>query len=183
MDREGELKYVYPQYIKIVGATGFDRVPKELIVGGVEKYFRVLVEPIIKKEDRTHKVYDEDTNTVYVVPEWMIPTIIEEIEYERMTKDWKKTVNFNSEQQEILRYIEIMLYEENTEESKNIAETIKQNRLENKAPEVYDFNTLLNLSIPYINKDTYMKVKRRLDRIYRFRGESIPDVEKYFSYE
>lgn len=151
--------------------------------GGVNKYYRVLVEPIIKEEDRTHEVYDEDTNTVYVVPEWMIPQIIEKIEYERMTKDWKKTNDFNSEQHEILRYIEIMLYEENTEECNDMAETIKQNRLDKKAPEVHDFDTLLNLSIPYINKDTYMKVKRRLDRIYRFRGESIPDVEKYFSYE
>lgn len=181
LDKQDKLNYVYPQLFEIVGANGFDGVANRLTVDGDAKYYRVLVEPIIKMEDREYEVIDEDTNTVYVVPQWMIPQIIEKIEYERMTKDWKKTIDFNEEQQEILRYIEIMLYEENTEECNNMAETIKQNRLDKKAPEVYDFDTLLNLSIPYINKDTYMKVKRRLDRIYRFRGESIPDVEKYFS--
>jgi hypothetical protein len=47
-------------------------------------------------EDRDYEVIDEETDKTYVVPEWMIPTIIEKIEYERMTKDWKKTIDFNA---------------------------------------------------------------------------------------
>ena len=180
LDKQDKLNYVYPQLFEIVGLNRNNGSAK-LYLNKKEVYHRLRIEPIVKMEDRNFEVIDEDTNTVYVVPQWMISQIIEKIEYERMTKDWKKTNDFNSEQHEILRYIEIMLYEENTEECNDMAETIKQNRLDKKAPEVYDFDTLLNLSIPYINKDTYMKVKRRLDRIYRFRGESIPDIEKYFS--
>jgi hypothetical protein len=172
-------KYIYPQRFEIAGGNDVDGAPHRFKLGGHTIYFRVLVKPIIRMEDRDYEVIDEETDKTYVVPEWMIPTIIEKIEYERMTKDWKKTIDFNEEQQEILRYIEIMLYEENTEESNNIAETIKNNRLLKKVPEAYDFDALLNLSIPYINKDTYMKVKRRLDKIYRLREESIPDIEKY----
>lgn len=172
-------KIVYPQLFDIVGATGIDRVPY-FFINGIEKYNRILVEPIIKEEDRTHEVIDEDTDTIYVVPEWMIPMIIEKIEYERMTKDWKKTNNFNGEQHEILRIFELVLSKQGEDD---LVELLKMNRLEKKAPEVYDFQTLYDKAMEKIDIDILRNEIRRIKPIFNMRGESIPDVEKYFSYE
>lgn len=102
-------KIVYPQLFDIVGVTGIDRVPY-VFINGIQKYRRLLVEPVIKMEDRDCEIVDEETDTIYAVPEWMIPIIIEKIEYERMTKDWKKTIQFTGEQEDTLRLIEQLLF-------------------------------------------------------------------------
>lgn len=139
--------------------------------GGVNKYSRILIKLTIKEEDRTHEVYDEETDTIYVVPEWMIPTIIEKIEYERMTKDWKKTNDFNGEQQDILRIFELVLRKQGEDD---LAELIQINRLENKAPEVYDYETLYYKAMEKIDKNILREEIRRIKPIYKLRGERLP---------
>lgn len=67
-------KIIYPQTFKIL-----DLIRPKL--KGKAKYVRILIEPTIKMEDRDYEVVDEETDTIYVVPEWMIPTIIERIEW------------------------------------------------------------------------------------------------------
>lgn len=139
--------------------------------GGVNKYSRILIKPTIKEEDRTHEVSDEETDTIYVVPEWMIPTIIEKIEYERMTKDWKKTIQFKGEQHEILRIFELVLRKQGEDD---LVELIQMNRLENKVPEVYDYETIYKKAMEKIDKDILREEIRRIKPIYKLRGERLP---------
>ena len=165
-------KIVYPQYFDIVGKIrdgihGRD----DPYVNGKHIYHRIFVNGTIKEEDRTHEVYDEETDNIYVVPEWMIPKIIENIEYQRMTKDWKKTIEFTGEQDDILRILELVLIKQG---ENNLAELIQMNRLENKAPEVYDFETLYNKAMEKIDKDKLREEIMRIKPIYKLRGERPP---------
>lgn len=165
-------KYVYPQTFDIVGISRDGIHGKgDPYVNGKRIYHRLLVEPTIKEEDRNFEVFDEETDTIYVVPEWMIPTIIEKIEYERMTKDWKKTNDFNGEQQDILRIFELVLRKQGEDD---LVELIQMNRLENKAPEVYDYETLYDKAMEKIDKDILREEIRRIKPIYKLRGERIP---------
>lgn len=165
-------KIVYPQYFEIVGITR-DAIHGrgDAYVNGKHIYHRIFVNAIIKEEDRTHEVYDEETSTIYVVPEWMIPKMIEKIEYQRMTKDWKNTTLFTGEQHDILRILELVLIKQG---ENNLAELIQMNRLENKAPEVYDYETLYNKAMEKIDKDILREEIMRLKPIYKLRGENIP---------
>lgn len=165
-------KYVYPQCFEIVELNRNNGSAK-LYLNKKEVYHRLRIEPIVKMEDRNCEVVDEDTDTIYVVPEWMIPQIIEKIEYERMTKDWKQTVQFTGEQEETLRIVELMLWKSGEFEQEN---KVKSQRLEKKQPEVYDYETLLNESLPLISEEAYMSERRRLLPIYKLRGEAIPSI-------
>ena len=176
---EEQDNYVYPQYFDIVGAMRLDGVPN-FSINGREKYMRILINPIIKGEERTHEIIDEDTNTVYVVPEWMIPTIVERIEYERMIKDWKKTNKFDYNQNENLGILELMLYKSGEDDYANL---IKNQRLEDKQPEVYDYDTLFNEGLKLVKAEAFYSEKRRLTPIYRLRNESLPTIFNMMMYE
>ena len=90
-------KIVYPQYFEIVGITRYAIHGRgDAYVNNKHIYHRIFVKATIKEEDRTHEVYDEETSTIYVVPEWMVQKMIEKIEYQRMTKDWKNTKEFKN---------------------------------------------------------------------------------------
>lgn len=163
-------KYVYPQCFEIVGATGCEGKPNAF-VNGEEKFKRIFIKPVIKEEDRNFEVVDEDTDTIYKVPEWLIPQIIEQIEYERMTKDWKKTYEFNCKQQDVLRVLELVLYKQGDEEASDL---IRNQRLEKLQPEVYDYEYLFNYALSKIDKDVYEKEINRLKSIYNLRNEVLP---------
>lgn len=168
-------KIVYPQCFEIVGANGLDGVPRVFKVGGGNKYYRILIKATIKEEDRNFEVYDEDEDTIYVVPEWMIPTIIEKIEYQRMTKHWKPTIQFTGEQQETLRIIELLLWKSGEYEQQN---KVNSQRLEKKQPEVFDYETLLSESLPLIKDEAIESERRRLTPLYKLRGEDMPEILK-----
>ena len=165
-------KIVYPQYFDIVGKIR-DKIHgrDDPYVNGQHIYHRIFVKTTIKEEERTHEVYDEETDTIYVVPEWMIPKMIEKIEYQRMTKDWKKTIEFTGEQHDILRILELVLIKQG---ENNLAELIRMNRLEKLAPEVYDYETLYHKAMEKIDKDILREEIIRLKPIYKLRGENIP---------
>lgn len=169
------METVYPQTFEIIGQSQLDGIPNVLI-NGREKYRRLLVQPTINEEDRNYEVIDEEDGVIYKVPEWMIPKIIEQIEYRRMTKDWKKTYDFNLDQQEILRILEIVLYKQGDEED---ADLIRNQRLEKLQPEVYDYDYLLDYALNKVNKETYDKVINRLKPIYKLRNEIIPNILTY----
>lgn len=103
----------------------------------------------------------------------MIPTIVERIEYERMTKDWKKTNKFDYNQNENLGILELMLYKSGEDDYANL---IKNQRLEDKQPEVYDYDTLFNEGLKLVKIEAFYSEKRRLTPIYRLRNESLPTI-------
>lgn len=165
-------KIVCPQYFEIVGITRDEIHGRgDAYVNNKRIYHRIFLKAIIKEEDRTHEVYDEETSTIYVVPEWMIPSIIEKTLYQRMTKDWKNTTMFTEEQHDILRILELVLIKQG---ENNLAELIQMNRLENKAPEVYDYETLYDKAMEKIDKDKLREEIIRLKPIYKLRGERLP---------
>lgn len=165
-------KIVYPQYFEIVGITRDEIHGRDdPYVNNKRLYHRIFVKPIIKEEDRTHEVYDEETSTMYVVPEWMIPSMIEKTYHQRMTKDWKNTKLFTGEQHEVLRILELVLIKQG---ENNLVKLIQMNRLENKAPEVYDYETLYNKAMEKIDKDKLREEIIRLKPIYKLRGERPP---------
>lgn len=88
-----------------------------------------------------------------------------------MTKDWKKTNDFNGEHQDILRIFELVLRKTGEDD---LAELIQMNRLENKVPEVYDYETLYEKAMEKIDKDILREEIRRIKPIYKLRGERIP---------
>ena len=165
-------KIVYPQTFDIVGKIrdgihGRD----DPYVNNKHIYNRIFLKATIKEEDRTHEVYDEETDTIYVVPEWMILSMIEKTLHQRMTKDWKKTTYFTGEQHDILRILELVLLKQG---ENNLAELIQMNRLEKLAPEVYDYQTLYNKAMEKIDKDKLREEIIRLKPIYKLRGERLP---------
>lgn len=167
-----QYKTVYPQRFEIIGLSQLDGIPT-VFINGRAKYRRLLVKPFIKEEDRNYEVIDEEDKVIYKVPEWLIPQIIEQIEYRRMTKDWKKTYNFNEQQQEILRVLELVLYKQGDEEASDL---IRNQRLEKLQPEVYDYEYLFNYALSKIDKDVYEKEINRLKSIYNLRNESMPVI-------
>lgn len=168
-------KVVYPQQFEILGISKQGNVPS-FYVNGNEKYCRILVQPRIKEEDRNYEIYDEDEDTIYRVPEWMIPQIIEKIEYRRMRKDWVKTNIFNGEQQENFSAIENMLFHSGDNE---VRELINNQRLEKLQPKAYTYDELIEMALPLITKEAIEKHKRRIVPIYRMRGEEIPTIFEY----
>lgn len=158
---EKEYKIKRPQRYEIVGSIS----PK---VGGVKKYFRILIKPTIKDEDRDYEVVDEDNKVIYQVPSWMVPSIVEKLEYEAMTKDWVKTIKFDDRQQDILRILELVLLKQNEIELYSL---INDNRLNSKVPEAYDFETLYDKAMKVIDQDILDEELDRLRPIYKMRNE------------
>lgn len=124
-------------------------------------------------EDRDYEVVDEETDTIYVVPEWMIPTIIEKIEWERMTKDWVKTIDFTYPQEENLRALEIMLFFSG---DSDIRQLMEDQRLNKKQPQSYTYEQLLNMAIPKITEDAYNKALRKFKFLSSLRKEPLPTI-------
>lgn len=158
---EKEYKIIRPQTFEIVGNLS-------PVVGGVKLYRRILIKPTIKDEDRDYEVVDEDEKIIYQVPFWMVSSIVERLEYERMTKDWVKTIKFDDRQQDILRILELVLLKQNETELYSL---INDNRLNNKVPEAYDFETLYNKAMKVIDQDILDKELDRLRPIYKMRNE------------
>ena len=69
----------------------------------------MMIKPTIKDEERDTEIVDEDNKVIYQVPHWMVPSIVERLEYEAMTKDWVKTTKFTGEEYDNLIYLELML--------------------------------------------------------------------------
>lgn len=159
-------KILYPQTFKILDL-------KRTKLRGQAKYARIFIEPTIKMEDRDYEVVDEETDTIYVVPEWMIPTIIEKIEWERMTKDWVKTIDFTYPQEENLRALEIMLFFSG---DSDIRQLIKDQRLNKKQPQSYTYEQLLDMAIPKITEDAYNKALRKFKFLSSLRKEPLPTI-------
>lgn len=161
-------KILYPQTFKIVGGSNVR--PK---ISGRTTYYRIFIEPTIKMEDRDYEVVDEETDTIYVVPEWMIPTIIEKIEYEKMTADWVNTIDFTYPQEENLRALEIMLFFSG---DSDIRQLIEGQRLNKKQPQSYTYEQLLNMAIPKITEDAYNKALRKFKFLSSLRKEPLPTI-------
>ena len=164
-------KIIYPQTFKIL-----DLIRPKL--RGENKYARILIQPSIKMEDRNYEVVDEETDTIYVVHEWMIPTIIEKIEYEKMTADWVKTIDFTYPQEENLRALEIMLFFSG---DSDIRQLIEDQRLNKKQPQSYTYEQLLDMSIPKITEDAYNKTLRKYKFLSSLRKEPLPTILQNFA--
>lgn len=163
---ESEYKIIKPQTFEIVGNL-------KPVVGGVNKYFRILIKPTIKDEDRDYEVVDEDEKIIYQVPFWMVPSIIERIENERMTRDWVKTIEFIGDEQENLRYLALMLYKCGQDE---VAEKIESQRLEKKQPEAFTYEQLKNEAVQLITFNVYQSELKRLSPIWKMRNEKVPTI-------
>lgn len=85
-----------------------------------------------------------------------------------MTKDWVKTKKFDDRQQEILRILELVLLKQNDTELYSL---INDNRLNDKVPEAYDFETLYDKAMKVIDQDILDKELDRLRPIYKMRNE------------
>lgn len=171
---ESEYKIVRPQFFEIVGANKQDNAPAVFNVGGGKNiYYRILIKPIIKDEERDCEVVDEDEKIIYQVPQYMVQSIIDRIEYERMTRDWVKTIKFNDDEQENLRYLALMLYKCG---HNDIAEKIEGQRLENKQPEAFTYEQLKNEAVQLITFNVYQSELKRLSPIWKMRNEKVPTI-------
>ena len=85
-----------------------------------------------------------------------------------MTKDWVKTIKFDDRQNEILMILELVLIKQNETELYNL---INDNRLNDKIPEAYDFETLYDKAMKVIDQDILNKELDRLRPIYKIRNE------------
>ena len=172
---ESEYKIVKPNFFKIVGRSRDSSLGRgDCYINDRRIYHRILIKPTIKDEDRDIEVVDEDNKVIYQVPHWLVPSIVERLEYEAMTKDWVKTIKFDDRQQEILRILELVLIKQNETE---LYSMINNNRLNNKVPEAYDFETLYNKAMKVIDQDILDKELDRLRPIYKIRNE-IEKIDK-----
>lgn len=170
---ESEYKIVRPQFFEIVDANGRNSISFPFKLGGRELYKRILIKPIIKDEERDCEVVDEDEKIIYQVPQYMVQSIIDRIEYERMTRDWVKTIKFNDDEQENLRYLALMLYKCG---HNDIAEKIEGQRLENKQPEAFTYEQLKKEAVQLITFDTYQSELKRLSPLWKLRNEKVPAI-------
>lgn len=168
-----EYKIVKPQTFEIVGANKFEGVPTAFSVGGANKYFRILIKSIVKDEERDTEIVDEDNKVIYQVPFWMVPSIVERLEYEVMTKDWVKTIDFTGDEYENLSYLELMLWKCGRDD---IKEKIRNQRLEKKQPQAFTYEELKKEAIDNITLDAVESEFKRMSPIWKLRNEKIPTI-------
>lgn len=168
-----------PQRFEIVGLLKNNNKTNAPCVNGELKYARILIKPTIKEEDRNFEVYDEDEDIIYRVPEYMIPQIIEEIEYRRMVKDWVKTNKFNGEEEEYLRFLGLALnlqgLRENDENAIQISETIHNQRFEKLQPKAYTFQELKDMAEPILMEKYKVFFENKYRWLCKLRGEDLPN--------
>lgn len=168
-----EYKIVKPQFFEIVGANKQDGVPTAFSVGGVNIYYRILIKPTIKDEERDTEIVDEDNKVIYQVPHWMVYSIVERLEYEAMTKDWVKTTKFTGEEYDNLIYLELMLWKCGKDD---IKEKIRNQRLENKQPQAFTYEELKKEAIDNITLDAVENEFKRMSPVWKLRNEKIPTI-------
>lgn len=167
-----EYKIIYPQKYEIIDLL-------RPFVGGAKKYCRILIKPTIKEEDRDTEVVDEENKTIYRVPSWMVPQLVERLEYEYMTKDWVKTKTFIGEEEDYLRFLSLALglqgQKENDSKSIEVSELLNNQRLEKKQPVAYTYKELVDMAEPLL-KDVYRDFfKRKYRWLCKLRNEILPN--------
>lgn len=141
--------------------------------GGVNKYYRILIKPTIKDEERDTEIVDKDNKVIYQVPFWMVSSIVERLEYEAMTKDWVKTTKFTGDEYENLSYLELMLWKCGRDD---IKEKIRNQRLEEKQPQAFTYEELKKEAIDNITWDAVQSEFKRMSPVWKLRNEKIPTI-------
>lgn len=137
-----------------------------------------MIQPTIKEEDRNYEIIDTQEKKIYRVPEWMIPSIIERIEYEEMTKDWVKATKFNSDQGDNLRVLLNMLFFSGGNEE--LYEKITEQTTADKVPVAYSYEELFNEAKERITKEGYDRTLRKMKPLYKFWNQELPNIFSEF---
>lgn len=170
-----EYKIKKPQLFEIVGASrqAGSLGRGDAYINGKRIYHRIFIKPVIKDQERDIEIVDEDNKVIYQVPFYMVPSIVEKLEYEAMTKDWVKTTNFTGDEYENLIYLELMLWKCGKDD---IKEKIRNQRLENKQPQEFTYEELKKEAIDNITLDAVESEFKRMSPVWKLRNEKIPTI-------
>ena len=164
-----DYKIVYHNVFEMVDlAGGGNPRPK---IKGETKYCRILIKPIFKLSELTGEVIDEETKTIHKCLPFYTQIIAEQIIQDKIDAMKLKNHIFNQEQQEALRTMVLCLRKQN---DYTAADEIEEQYLFTKSFKPLSYQEILDTYKPLIKSDIKEQIIKRINPIYKLRGENLP---------